>query len=258
MAQSEYFEEDFIISLSIDGTEYEDVEVKVTDPSKTIRDQVAGIVEVFGLPTTDSSGNCMQYLLGVMTEDSDEPAILEFDGVDGMPLSMLDYNIQPGDALCLISVPLYACPIPREMERELHNNQLNGTAREYDVTKEDFIISLSIEGTEYVDIDVKVTDPYRAIRDQIARIVEVFDLPTIDGGGNCMQYLLGEMTEDSDEPEILEFDDEYGRVMTLVDYNIQPGDHLYLISVPLAGYACPIPEEMQKEWNAIYRQILVG
>lgn len=66
------------------------------------------------------------------------------------------------------------------------------------------------------------------------------------------------MTEDSDEPEILEFDDEDGRVMTLVDYNIQPGDHLLLISVPIAGYACPIPEEMQKEWNAIYRQILVG
>ena len=48
MATEEMYEEDeFIINLTIDGTEYEDVEVKVTDPNKTIRNQIARIVSVF-------------------------------------------------------------------------------------------------------------------------------------------------------------------------------------------------------------------
>ena len=41
--------------------------------------------------------------------------------------------------------------------------------------------------------------------------------------------------EEGEEPEILEFEDEDGREQALIDYNIQPGDHLHLISVPIAG-----------------------
>lgn len=38
MATEEMYEDDeFIINLTIDGTEFEEVEVKVTDPNKTIR-----------------------------------------------------------------------------------------------------------------------------------------------------------------------------------------------------------------------------
>ena len=99
---------------------------------------------------------------------------------------------------------------------------------------EDFYINLTIEGTEFEDLEVKVTDPTRALRDQIERIVSVFELPSKDNGGNCLQYILG-LTEDGEEPEILEFEDEDGREQTLIDYNIQPGDHLHLISVPIAG-----------------------
>ena len=48
MATEEMYEEDeFIINLTIDGTEFEEVEVKVTDPNKTIRDQISSIVSVF-------------------------------------------------------------------------------------------------------------------------------------------------------------------------------------------------------------------
>ena len=54
MANEEMYEDDdFIINLTIDGTSYEEVEVKVSDPNKTIRDQIASIVAVFELPKLD-------------------------------------------------------------------------------------------------------------------------------------------------------------------------------------------------------------
>lgn len=100
---------------------------------------------------------------------------------------------------------------------------------------EEFIINLTIDGTSYEEVEVKVTDPNKTIRDQISSIVQVFDLPKMDNGGNPIQYLLGQMLEDSEEPEILDFEDEDGREQCLMDYNVQSGDHLHLISVPIAG-----------------------
>lgn len=47
MANEEMLDDEFIINLTIDGTSYEEVKFKVTDPSKTIRDQIASIVQVF-------------------------------------------------------------------------------------------------------------------------------------------------------------------------------------------------------------------
>ena len=100
---------------------------------------------------------------------------------------------------------------------------------------DEFIINLTIDGTSYEEVEVKVTDPNKTIRDQINNIVQVFELPKMDNGGNPIQYLLGQMLDDGDEPEILEFDDADGREQCLMDYNVQPGDHLHLISVPIAG-----------------------
>lgn len=100
---------------------------------------------------------------------------------------------------------------------------------------DEFIINLTIDGTEYEEVEVKVNDPHKTIRDQINSIVQVFELPKIDNGGNPIQYLLGQIIEDGEEPEILEFEDEDGREQALIDYNVQPGDHLHLISVPIAG-----------------------
>lgn len=100
---------------------------------------------------------------------------------------------------------------------------------------DEFIINLTIDGTSYEEVEVKVTDPNKTIRDQIASIIAVFELPKLDNGGNPIQYLLGQIMDDGDEPEILEFEDEDGREQALIDYNIQPGDHLHLISVPIAG-----------------------
>ncbi len=100
---------------------------------------------------------------------------------------------------------------------------------------EEFIINLTIDGTSFEEVEVKVTDPTKTIRDQISSIVQVFELPKMDNGGNPVQYLMGQIMDDGDEPEILEFEDENGREQCLLDYNIQPGDHLHLISVPIAG-----------------------
>ncbi len=104
-----------------------------------------------------------------------------------------------------------------------------------EIFEDEFIINLTIDGTEFEEVEVKVTDPNKTIRDQISSIVQVFELPKIDNGGNPIQYLLGQIMEDGDEPEILEFEDADGREQALIDYNVQPGDHLHLISVPIAG-----------------------
>lgn len=104
-----------------------------------------------------------------------------------------------------------------------------------DFYDDDFIINLTIDGTSFEEVEVKVTDPNKTIRDQINSIVQVFELPKMDNGGNPVQYLLGQMIDDSDEPTILDFEDADGREQCLMDYNIQPGDHLQLIRVPIAG-----------------------
>lgn len=101
--------------------------------------------------------------------------------------------------------------------------------------EDEFIVNLSIDGTSYEEVEVKITDPHKTIRDLINSIVRKFELPKLDNGGNPIQYLLGQILEDDNEHKTLEFEDEDGREQCLLDYNIQPGDHLQLISVPIAG-----------------------
>ena len=113
---------------------------------------------------------------------------------------------------------------------------------------EEFIITLTIEGTQYEEVEVEVTDPMKTIREQINSIVEVFHLPKMDNGGrigwkyadmtltwdglpqNMVDVLVGMSGECT-----LEFDDAEGREQTLTDYNVQPGDRLHLISRAIAG-----------------------
>ena len=121
-----------------------------------------------------------------------------------------------------------------------------------DIYDDDFIIYLTIEGTSHENVMVRVTEPSKSIRDQINSIIRVFELPKKDCGGNPIHYLLGQMLDDGEEYEILDFEDEDGREQCLMDYNIQTGDSLWLLSVPIAGYACPVPSEMEKEWMQYY------
>lgn len=99
---------------------------------------------------------------------------------------------------------------------------------------DEFIIHLTIEGTSYEEVEVKVTDPNKTIRDQIANIVAVFELPKLDNGGNPIIYQLGQIMDDG-EDRILEFEDEDRRERAIIDYDIKPGDHLHLIRIPIAG-----------------------
>ena len=69
MATEEFYDDEFIINLTIDGTSYEEVEVKVTDPNKTIRDQISSIVSVFKLSYIGQLGDLFQYILGRFMED---------------------------------------------------------------------------------------------------------------------------------------------------------------------------------------------
>lgn len=110
----------------------------------------------------------------------------------------------------------------------------------YNIEKETYydtelFCNLTIDGTEYEDVEVKVADPNVSIRDQIKNIVQVFDLPKTDHGGYPIQYLLCQMVEDEEEPMILGFEDEDGREQCLMDYNVQPDDNLRLISLPISG-----------------------
>lgn len=109
MANEEFYEDELIINLTIAGSAYEDVEVKVSDPNKTIRDQISSIVQVFELPKVDVCGNPIEYLLGQVLEEGGEAEILEFEDEDGNEQSLMDYDIKNGDHLHLMQPALYGC-----------------------------------------------------------------------------------------------------------------------------------------------------
>ena len=199
------------VILSIDGTEYEGIECSLP-LNRSIRE----CVELFNLPRFDDGGNPLQYLLGC-THGDDEDEILELKDEDGREMTLMDYNVQSGDHLHLFSVPM-ACEKSFE---------------------DDIIIILSIDGTEYKEVEVKVTSLYKSVRDQISSFMQMFELPKNDCGGNPIEYLLCRIHKG--EEEILELENKDGREITLLDYNIQSGDHLHLIPVPISGGSPTLP-----------------
>lgn len=100
--------------------------------------------------------------------------------------------------------------------------------------KDELIISLTIEYPEYNEIEVKITNPSRSIRTTIDKMIEVFQLPKIDRWGSQIPYVLG-IYEGLEEPIVLEFEDEDGNEVSLLDYDIKPGDHLVLSVLPYLG-----------------------
>ena len=112
---------------------------------------------------------------------------------------------------------------------------------------DELIVHLTIEGTEYQDIEVTVSNPNKTIREQIDSIVRVFELSKNFPNGMPRQYLIGLLTEDDEEPEILEFEDENGNEQSFRDYHIKKGDHLHLIEPPL--YGCPMKDDEKDEYN---------
>lgn len=123
---------------------------------------------------------------------------------------------------------------------------------------------LTICGSEYEECHIKVENPNKSIRDQIQNIIDLLKLPSIGYGNQPIRYSFALLMEDCEDPLILKTKDENGRELSLLDYEVQPGDHLLLISYPITdtspaprsiekswrqyAYACPIPEGMKKEW----------
>lgn len=100
----------FIVNLSIDGTNIIDERVEIINPSQfTIRELMDQIITVYGLERTTRDGYPIQRLLGIDLNDEEEPLILEFTDVDGVELTLADFDVQPDDYLHLIMVPLYGC-----------------------------------------------------------------------------------------------------------------------------------------------------
>lgn len=103
------------------------------------------------------------------------------------------------------------------------------------ISDKDFIVILTIDGAECEDVEIKITDPHKSIRQLIFDIVKDLELPNTDNGGNPIMYLLGVDTCDDESGIILEFEDENGIEQSLLDYNIYNGCHLHLMALPIAG-----------------------
>ncbi len=103
-----------------------------------------------------------------------------------------------------------------------------------EVYEDDYFIVLTIEGTEFDKVEVKVNDPDKSISETISSIVQVFNLPKMDGGNNPIEYRLGRINDEG-EAETLYPEDEDGLALTLNDYEIVAGDELQLVSIPIAG-----------------------
>lgn len=109
------YEDDFIINLTIEGSSFEEVEVKVEDPNRTIRDLINNIIREFELPKKDNGGYPIDYMLGLLQEDEEEPRIFCYEDEEGLPVCLLDYDVKPGDDLFLVRSCLYGCLPAREM-----------------------------------------------------------------------------------------------------------------------------------------------
>ena len=96
--------------------------------------------------------------------------------------------------------------------------------------EENFYIVLSYQEQEY---EIDVTNPNENIRVHVETIIEALKLPKFDGGGNPATYLLGKKGDDG---EVIILAPEVNRKeQTLLDYDIESGDTLYLTLVPIAG-----------------------
>lgn len=105
------------VTLSIEGSQLGEVEVEITDPMRTISEQIKRIVETFELQKMDSRGNPITYLLGKI-EDSDS-ITFEFQDEQGHEQTLLDYNVKFGDKLFLITQSCaYGGPIPDDFQQK--------------------------------------------------------------------------------------------------------------------------------------------
>lgn len=96
----------------------------------------------------------------------------------------------------------------------------------------ELIVTLKIGEEEN---EVMIEDLNKTIRDEVATIVNVFNLPKLDGGGNPVIYELYKIEPGNPEGILLRTEDENGDEMAMIDFDIKRGDYLELVQVPIAG-----------------------
>lgn len=94
----------FFVTLSIEGSQLEEVEVEITNLMRTINEQITRIVEELELQKMDSNGKPITYRLGQKRDDSEE-IIFQYQDEHGREQTLQDYNVKSGDRLFLISEP---------------------------------------------------------------------------------------------------------------------------------------------------------
>lgn len=102
----DFVEDKLLLNLTIDGTSFEDVEVEVSNPFKTISALINSIIQVFDLPKIDNEHNRIRYQLGLMMDGKEEKVLFDLEDEDGRELCLLDYNVSSGDNLILTSMPI--------------------------------------------------------------------------------------------------------------------------------------------------------
>lgn len=79
---------------------------------------------------------------------------------------------------------LFALPVPGFRQNSIDAAQTTNSS-------DDFIIYLTIEGTDYENIATEISNPCASIRNLVDGIVQGFNLPKMDNGGNPCKYLIG-------------------------------------------------------------------
>ena len=112
---------------------------------------------------------------------------------------------------------------------------ISPTQELYDDYNNTFTILLDIDASGFKEYEYTIEDPTQTIREVRNNIVNDFNLPRVLTDEYPVEYLLGVDDPKGDDLSILDFEDEDGREQSLLDYNIQPGDLIHVIAVPIAG-----------------------
>lgn len=207
------------IRLTIEGTNYDNYRFLLSRPNLTIKEQIERIKQVLSLPAQN------YYSLGRKLRTVCGHELVEIIRKEQYDHSLIDIGLKSEDSLFLL----------------VDNPEVEGQDVE-------FIINLIIGEEEH---EVCVSHPQNTVREQISSIKKVFELQDFSCGGDPVLYELYKQIEDNPEGILIRSEDEEGNELTFLQNGVRPGDKIEVCCVPIAGYACPIPVEMQDRWILI-------
>lgn len=174
MEDKRLYNEEFIIHLTIVDTSYNDVEIRVSDPNKTIQEQINSIMQVFGLSKA-FQGHYVEWRLG--QDDGDGVTVFDCDD------SLLDYHVQTGDSLQLIHIPLCGVPfltLCLAFDGVYKNRNINGS---------NGLLNVQVIMDDFVGTNINVECFAK-------HLIEMLHLPLFSDG-YIIKYTLSYWDEDS-------------------------------------------------------------